>query len=104
MTEHTPTTTPRLPAIAHALTGIAADLSRDGNEAEQDVADVLELLAHAIRTGATSELLELIAPWGIAQLEARLEAGAPWARIDDQAREDAIAGLRLPDAYSGIGG
>lgn len=89
------TTTPRLPAIAHAMTGVAAGLSRDGNEAEQEVADLLELLAHAIRTGATSEMLRRLTPWGIEQLLA--------LQLDDQQREDAIAGLRLPDSYSGIG-
>lgn len=93
--------TPKLGAIRQMLFSIARDLEREATgDAERQVAGLLLTVRLAIETGTTAEMLAVCKAWNYGQLVAMLAAQPQ----DDQAREDAIGGLRLPDSYSGIGG
>ena len=80
--------TGRLTVLGKALAYIGDDLM-DGTETEREVSAVLNALHTAIQLEATRELAQLIKPW----MMGKLMEGIRGMAADDQAREDAIAGL-----------
>lgn len=87
---NTSTQTGRLNVIDRVIASIGDDLMV-GTDAERDISALLHAVHAAIVLDATGELRELVKPW----LDDRLVEMVRAQGIDDQAREDALVGLRV---------
>jgi len=83
--------TGQLRTLNRILAAIADDLGMEGRApSETEAAAILSALEFAITTRKTAELARLVQPW----LDGQLAATFAGRGMDEQTREDAIAGLK----------
>lgn len=79
----------RLNVLAKVIPPYVEDMF-DGDLDEQAAATCMFALKVAIESGTVGELADLVRPWMAGKIVANLHAQG----LDDQSREDAIAGLQ----------
>lgn len=80
--------------VLRRMLAIYGDGLMGGSEEEKQAGTVLRALHTAIALGATGELAALVRPWMDGKIVSELQAQP----LDDQANEDAIAGLAQESA------
>lgn len=92
--------TGRLRVLKRILPAYIDDLADLGaTDMERETSRILGALHTALLLERTAELAKVARQWQNGQFGGMLAA----LPQDDQEREDAVAGLRLPEQYTGIG-